>query len=150
MTFHFFKNVNSVEEAKKAYRKLAKDNHPDRGGDTETMKKINIEYEHIMKHFDVSANESEAFKSIIDQLNKFEGITIEIIGTWVWVYGTTFPIKSELKEMSFKYSKNKTAWYWHDGEYYGSHKKKFSMDEIRDLHKSKVVKSSQIKSLAGA
>lgn len=35
------------DEIKKAYRKLAKENHPDKGGDEETFKKISVAYDAI-------------------------------------------------------------------------------------------------------
>lgn len=35
----------SIDEIKAAYRKLAMENHPDRGGDTETFQKISVAYE---------------------------------------------------------------------------------------------------------
>jgi molecular chaperone DnaJ len=35
------------DEIKKAYRKLAKENHPDKGGDEETFKKISVAYDTI-------------------------------------------------------------------------------------------------------
>lgn len=37
----------SQDEIKKAYRKLAKENHPDKGGDEETFKKISVAYDTI-------------------------------------------------------------------------------------------------------
>ena len=37
----------SKEEIRKAYYKMAMQNHPDRGGDTELMKKINLAYERL-------------------------------------------------------------------------------------------------------
>lgn len=40
----YFKNCNSIEEVKTQYKKLALENHPDRGGDTATMQAINAEY----------------------------------------------------------------------------------------------------------
>lgn len=41
----FFSDCNTLDELKKKYRKLAMENHPDRGGDEDTMKKINDEYD---------------------------------------------------------------------------------------------------------
>lgn len=40
----YFDNVKNLKELKERYRKLAMDNHPDKGGDVETMKRINCEY----------------------------------------------------------------------------------------------------------
>jgi len=37
----------SQDEIKKAYRKLAKENHPDKGGDEEVFKKISVAYDAI-------------------------------------------------------------------------------------------------------
>ena len=37
----------SQDEIKKIYRKLAKENHPDKGGDEETFKKISLAYDTI-------------------------------------------------------------------------------------------------------
>ena len=44
----YFKDLNSMEAVKKQYRKLAMKYHPDRGGDEETFKQINNEYEQAM------------------------------------------------------------------------------------------------------
>lgn len=41
----YFSNVNSIESLKAQYKKLAFQNHPDRGGDTKVMQKINAEYD---------------------------------------------------------------------------------------------------------
>ena len=38
----YFQNINSLAELKKSYRVLALQNHPDKGGSTETMQQINI------------------------------------------------------------------------------------------------------------
>jgi preprotein translocase subunit Sec63 len=49
MKIDFFKNCTSLDEVKKRYKELALKHHPDRGGDTATMQKINAEYESICK-----------------------------------------------------------------------------------------------------
>ena len=41
----YFANVTSYQNLKEVYYSLLKANHPDNGGDLETMKEINIEYE---------------------------------------------------------------------------------------------------------
>ena len=43
----YFKNINSLAELKKEYRRLALENHPDRGGNNEVMQQINSEFEHF-------------------------------------------------------------------------------------------------------
>ena len=41
----YFKNVKSYDDLKSKYKTLLKANHPDNGGDLETMKEINVEYD---------------------------------------------------------------------------------------------------------
>jgi DnaJ-class molecular chaperone len=40
----YFKDCTTIEEVKAHYKKLAKQYHPDMGGDTATMQAINREY----------------------------------------------------------------------------------------------------------
>ncbi|WP_065218473.1 MULTISPECIES: LPD29 domain-containing protein [Butyricimonas] len=44
-----FKNISSIAELKKEYRKLALANHPDKGGNTEVMQEINVEFDVLFK-----------------------------------------------------------------------------------------------------
>jgi DnaJ-class molecular chaperone len=41
----YLKNIQSFEDLKEQFKKLAKANHPDMGGDAEIMKEINCEYD---------------------------------------------------------------------------------------------------------
>lgn len=41
----YFKSVKSYDDLKSQYKKLLKANHPDNGGNVETMKEINVEYD---------------------------------------------------------------------------------------------------------
>ena len=125
----YFKDLNSMEAVKKQYRKLAMKYHPDRGGDEETFKQINNEYEEAMEI--AKANEtkkaktkkeedfiksqytnSKNFRSIIDKLIVLEGIEIEITGTWLWLRGNTYKYKEYLKsEFNAQWSKSKKCWF---------------------------------------
>ena len=42
---------------------------------------------------------SKEFSDIINKVIFFEGVTIEIIGSWVWLSGGTFPYKDQIKEL---------------------------------------------------
>jgi len=44
-----FKNIKSYDDLKNQYRGLLKANHPDNGGDLETMKEINVEYDALFR-----------------------------------------------------------------------------------------------------
>lgn len=57
----YFKNVKSLEDLKNQFRELARKNHPDAGGDAETMKAINQEYDKLFpiwkKRFNMASAE---------------------------------------------------------------------------------------------
>ena len=52
----YFSGVNSLEALKAAYKRLALENHPDRGGDTATMQEINSEYDAAFSRLKVAHN----------------------------------------------------------------------------------------------
>lgn len=52
----YFQNINSLAELKKSYRVLALQNHPDKGGSTETMQQINLEFERLYAKWIMTSN----------------------------------------------------------------------------------------------
>lgn len=150
----YFKDCNTKEECKKLYKKLAFMYHPDRGGDTETMKAINAEFDYVMennifksskkdtkKDYDFSSSQ---FKDIISALIKLDGLEIEITGVFLWITGNTYANKEVLKSLGFRYSKNKKAWYIAPAEYFAqkrSYKKSYSMNDIRAKYGSQKFES---------
>ena len=52
----YFKHCTTLDEVKATYRDLAMKNHPDRGGDTETMQAINREYAYACAYILKAAN----------------------------------------------------------------------------------------------
>ncbi len=46
---NYFESSLSLEEGKNKYRRLAFEHHPDKGGDVEIMKQVNVQYENFLK-----------------------------------------------------------------------------------------------------
>ena len=158
----YFKNINSLEELKKEYKRLAMKNHPDRGGNEEVMKMINTEYEkmfNILKdkkekenkkdNKETCTNESAFdFISIIDKLININNINIELVGSWIWVDGNTYPIKELLKELKFQWSSGKKKWYYTKFSTNDNNKRKYkgkqqNMSTIRAKYGSTVIKEGK-------
>lgn len=153
----YFKNVSTLEELRKAYRDLLKKYHPDNGGSEEITKAINTEYEQLFKvlkdiHSSKSAGtdssksayenmkydfaEDQKLRDIIQKIITFEGITIEICGSWVWVSGNTYQYKKEFKSYGFKWASQKKQWYWHSETFVKKSRKSLSMEAIRNYYGS--------------
>lgn len=152
----WFNHPQTLEELKKQYKQLAVKHHPDKGGNTADMQEINAEYDRLFellknthknaegKTYTTQTETTETandFKEIIEKLIRFNGIHIEICGSWVWVTGCTIGYKDELKKMKFRWSKSKVAWYYHREEYRKSTKRTYTLNEIRDLYGSETIKT---------
>lgn len=148
----WFSNPQTLEELKKQYKCLALANHPDLGGSTKAMQEINSEYETLFsmlkdihqtaegKTYTAETDETpDEFRDIIENLLHFKGVKIEVIGSWIWVSGNTIQFRSQLKEMRFKWSKSKVAWYYHRSDYRKRTSRTFTLEEIRDLYGSKTI-----------
>ena len=118
----YFTNYKCIEDIKRVYKEWAKKLHPDCGGDAEDFKKMFSEYEKAYEQFkNVHMNASgetyhketkETAKQYADIINKvihFEGITIEVIGSWVWLTGNTMMYKDQIKAAGFWWSKTKKS-----------------------------------------
>lgn len=87
----YFKDIQSLEELRKEYKRLVKVNHPDNGGSEDAIKVINVEYELTFKvlakadmtnarKYDMAADEQ--IRDIINIIINFD-INIEICGSWI-------------------------------------------------------------------
>ena len=164
MKLQYFADVQNVKELKKEYHKLVLKNHPDKGGNHETMVAIVLEYEWAIKNlFDKDGNrlggakasgstshynfEADGFREALDKLMQLDGLDIEVCGSWIWVGGNTFPNKDAIKAAGCRWSKAKKLWYWKDPETFCC-SKGCSMNKIRELHGSEVFKSEGRKALS--
>lgn len=141
-----FQNIKGLDEAKQLYRSLAKSLHPDKGGQNNEFQALNkiyndyIEQKHHNNDYDIE------LERIIAILLRYENITIEIIGKWIWLSGNTRSLKDKLKELSFKWASKKKMWYY--GEMKAKNPNPKSMEEIKTKYGSETLKSNEKKKIA--
>ena len=84
---------------------------------------------------------SEEYRKVIEQIIHLPGIRIEIVGTWIWTTGDTYPLRKELKATGLFFAPKKSAWYYRAEEYRTKGGTK-TLDEIRDKYGSETVSQS--------
>ena len=157
----YFKSVSNLSELRKQYKELLKKHHPDNGGDVADMQGINSEYDSLFKklkekHDSKGADsnkasfgnmqydfaEDEKLREMLGKIIGFSGITLEVIGNWLWAFDS-YDYRKELKELGFRYAKNKKAWYWHSESFRKKSRKSLSMDDIRSYYDSTEVRAQR-------
>ena len=173
----YFKNITTLEELRKQYRDLLKKHHPDNGGNVSEMQEINAEYDRLFKVLKDRHNsssdaskennkegstktdfnsmkydftEDQKLREVLQKIIIFDGINIEIVGCWIWVDGSTYAYKNELKELGFKWAREKKKWYFHTEAFRKRSRKKLSMDDIRNYYGSTNVEADRIERLQQA
>lgn len=148
----YFKNCKTAEEAKQEYKKLARELHPDcnhKKDTTEEFQKMQTDFENAWKRLkDIHVNAegemytketsetAEQYMDIINKLLNIPGLVIELCGSWLWISGNTFSARSTLKELNFRWSRKKSAWYFHFEPYKKRSKKERTMEDIRNMYGS--------------
>ena len=150
----YFKDVNTLEELSRQYRDLLKRFHPDNtNGSTQATQEINAEYDRLFKvlkdrHEKTADNnennaktafnnmkynfmEDAKLRKMLGKIIGFDGITIEIIGNWIWAFDS-YIYHKELKELGFRYARNKKAWYFHTEAFRKKSHKSLSVEDIRN------------------
>lgn len=158
---NYFKNCQTLDEAKKLFWDLAKKHHPDKGGDTATFQEILNQFERFRP-----ASENEKFTGefeqwrateyahILDKLIKIPAVTVEICGSWIWISGPTKQYKDLIKAIdpgeTFRrgFSRPKGMWYFSPKGYRKKSRRELDIDEIRDLYGSQRVQKDERDSIA--
>ena len=150
----WFTGCKTLDEVKALYKKLAKQYHPDLGGDTLSMQEINKEYAFasakVIKGKNLSEEETEneirfsgEYREAIEKIIHLQGITIELVGYWIWVTGNTIAVKSELKNAGFFFASKKIAWYFRTGEHKCTKGGKKTLEEIRAKYGTEILESKK-------
>ncbi len=152
----FFNDCKTKEEVKSLYRTLAKQYHPDKGGDLVMMQMINTEYSFaiakLLKGEDLTIDEVEAeilnaeqYRNAVNAIVNIEDITIEICGGWIWVSGNTYPHREIFKANGFYFARVKKMWYFRSVEYKTENRKSHTIEQIRHKYGTQTINQSTMK-----
>ena len=153
----YFKDITTAEELKAIYKKLCFTYHPDINKEpnaTETMQEINNEYSRLWEQLknihatkdgetytskETTTEVPDDFINLINELLKFDDLTLELIGSWLWITGNTKEHKDVLKGLNCKFAPKKGAWYFHKDAHKSKSRGKLSLDEIRTYYSSTTI-----------
>lgn len=137
----YFSGLQTREEIRAKFVQLAKALHPDNGGNAEDFKAMMQEYQTAYNTASESKTEagkertvnydSFKFANIINSIITFDGIKIEIIGSWIWVSGNSFAYHEQLKALNFFWSKSKKAWYFTGDDKFSYKRGSYNMKQLR-------------------
>jgi hypothetical protein len=146
MKTNYFTGCNTLDQLKARYKELAMANHPDRGGNTQIMQQINLQYESMKKNPSLKfwKQKEEAkqdfieFPEIINKIIGYDGIVIELCSNWLWLSGKTYKYSKQLKHIGFIWADEKKMWFWRPKDYKSANRKPRTMDYIRDKYGSDI------------
>jgi len=152
----YFTGCATIDEIKTRYRELAKEHHPDYGGDTTVMQQVNdayhaalkgymdgafqqwkAEYQKANPDYDGPDIDMEIFADILWRILHLD-MTIEVIGFWVYAFDS-FEHKDALKDLGFWFSKKHRAWVY-SGRGKRKIRSRMTTDDVRAKHGSRQYK----------
>lgn len=71
---------------------------------------------------------------IIQKLIRCEGLTIEIVGDWIWLSGATYKYLRVIKSLGFKYSTKQKRYYYTEDYSGKSGRSRLTYDQIKDKY----------------
>lgn len=154
MSYFNINSIKSLEDLKRAYWIQAKKHHPDTGGSETEFRELTDEYDRLtdqyLKNGNFTASEikneielDEIYKEIIYNLVMYPDLKIELIGTWIWVSGNTYPIRTILKAAGFQFAPKKVMWYFNTTGQRSKSRTEHTIDQIRGKYGSKDIRTGQ-------
>jgi hypothetical protein len=157
----YFSECKTQEEVKAEFKRLAKINHPDKGGNVEIMQMINAAYSIAIKRvlsgskFTDEEVESEilsaeAYKNAVQSIINIEGIIIELCGSYIWVtpletdnFWSFWP---EMKKAGYLFAKVKKQFYFRTEEHSSKgNTKTLSSEQIASKYGRRVINAGSYK-----
>ena len=138
---NYFNGCLSLKEIKHRYLALAKVHHPITGKDPICLFQVRLEYQLLQRDpvYGFHQNPEDIkedfirYPKVVDQLIGWK-LNVELIGTWTWVSGETYPYKDRLLEMGFVYEPLKKCWYNRPNSCRSTNANPLPFDKIKSLH----------------
>jgi hypothetical protein len=155
---NYFEHCQSIEKAKKHYRELLMQYHPDHAGEEgeavtkEIIQQFNSFLNGFMSHSFNSYYEGKEWKPGPDAVTPFQEVLrkiipldceIEIIGYWIYCFNSK-EVREQLKELGFWFSGKHKAWVY-SGRAKRCRAGKETLDEIRAKKGSRKVEKEEEK-----
>ena len=125
----------TLDEGAKMYRELASKHHPDHGGNTSDTQEINNEWDELKptlprfctkqaqqgrQQYQQQQDANSAAKAAQDaeaakmaaELAKCPGLQFDVVGSWIWA-DTDYRYTADLERLGFRWSRNRSKYYWH-------------------------------------
>jgi len=148
----------TAEEIRLNYKRLMMKHHPDRQGNEEIAKLINVAYEFLTKmqyngsseqaidenndEFITRTDDDDELNVILSMVTGLEGVVVELVGTWIWVSGNTYPHKEIFNGLNFKWGSRKKVWSWHKETDKCRSYKDLTFEQVKIKHGVKKVKQA--------
>lgn len=149
MSKKWFTGVTTITELKTKYRELARKYHPDasKSNTNKEMAEINNEYECLFnilpkteQEQKTNASAFDGWREAVNSIIGLDDITIELVGSWVWVSGNTYKHKTILKQAGYYWASKKKMWYWRAEEDSRKwNKKSMTIEDIRNKYGSQIL-----------
>jgi hypothetical protein len=149
MSTQYFQACANPQEVKTLYRQLARENHPDIGGDTRTMQDINAQYQRALQNlngyktvgtdgkertYKYNPEYEEGIMAKVAEILdlRLPHIDIQIIGLWIWVTGTKKEDRDHFNKHGVKMSwhSKRSAWYWKPYAGRSTYSKRDTLDSL--------------------
>lgn len=123
----YFTGCKTIEAVKKTFKDLARKLHPDNGGNAEEFKSMMNEYKIMFDRLknthetkdgntyqqkEESTETPEQFADAINAVVNFDDVEIELVGSWIWLNGNTYPYRDQIKAAGYMWSSKHKKWYY--------------------------------------
>lgn len=143
---HYFTGLNP-DEAKKQFKKLCLELHPDNKetGNAEKFKQMFNEFQNIQNKETETETETEfempeKMQNIILELSKYDSINMFVCGSWLWISGNTFLYKDIIKSLGCIFAGNKKMWFYTETK--SSGRGNMDIEQIKNKYGSKEISKS--------